>query len=226
MRDTAGQQYVERVLPFRANVNLRQATNEGFDPDLVVKKFVKADRPRLASLALRNLDAEGAAALKYQALREALEKATARRDFSASVFSREIDRMQRTFGKMFTKEEFAEINGLAKLARSLKRAEQFAENPPTGINTFNAVVLGGSGALLATGQLETLAQIAAPIGGISLLLTTKAGRRILVRHNSLNPRSREAMKNLGRAAKELRRIVERGAARAATPNESQQQASP
>lgn len=177
---TANRFYQENVTPFRDSL-INKATHKDFDTDTIFKMFVKPDRPNLANKLQSRLDPAGQAALKYGVLKHAYEEALngERGIFSPQKFARAIDKMGKTTGAIFTPAEREQLRGFTKLMSAVKRAGQYLENPPTGNRIVQTGGLIGSGYLLH-GHPLALAGSAATAQSISLLLTTNAGKRLLL----------------------------------------------
>ena len=141
--------------------------------------------------------------IKYDLLQKAYDKANGKvgagEMFSPKKFSTELKNMiykstEVRRNKLFSPNEVREITGLANIMQVVKRAGQFAENPPTG-NRWGAAlgaggmegaayIAGGAGAAVKTGGA------AIGIAGIARYLTsTKSGKMLAQAASKVEPSS-------------------------------------
>lgn len=208
----ANKVYQDNVAPFKDFI-VKKATGDAFDTDLMAKTFIKNDRPQLASKLMGLLDEEGRAAVKHSVLKEALDVGLETKSdvpFSPAKFARKLENYGNTLRSIFTPEELKQVNGFVKLSRAAERAGQFAENPPTGLRAGDAGVYIG-GTVLAVKALPVFATTATAIKGLSSLLTSEMGRKLLVKSYNLPPNSpawQGVLKQAGGILKDQRGFVE------------------
>lgn len=207
----ADQTYRDKVVPFKVDPTLRKVQKEGFDTDTVAKLFIKADRPKLANQFFKSMDSEGQQAAKYAVIKSALDAATDpvnKTPFSPLKFANTIDHLGKTNNVIFTPAEKMQLDGFVKLARAAERAGQYAENPATGNRMVQMAIGGGGAAALLNPATSAGAVKAGALSyGITKLLTTDAGRRLLTVASKTKPQSK-AMQMLVEKAQQL---VVRGA---------------
>lgn len=166
-------------------------------PDQIYSTFVKRGKGDAASNFYNALDAKGQATLRFQMADEALSKATnpSTGNFSPAKFANEFDQLKDPYGRIFKGEAKAQMDGFTKLMRHVERAGQFKENPPTGVRMFDVAVVGGA---IASPQT------AATAGGFALfaktLLTSKAGKNLLLAANKLPAGQQAALDNILQSA--------------------------
>lgn len=182
--DKANKYFRERVAPTRKSDILRSARTD--NPDEIYRKFIKYDTGSSlksgrgqAERLYKALPERGKAAVRYGIVKEAWEKslseAAGGEIFSPAQFANTLEKLSGSAGVFFSKQDKAQMDGLIKLMKHIKRAGQISENPPTGNRI--AVALG-------TGMLGTVAPgaaigQAASVAALKALLTTNAGKRLL-----------------------------------------------
>lgn len=194
----ANKVYQRKVAPFKEFI-VKKATGDEFDTDLMVKTFIKNDRPQLARKLMGLLDDNGKAAVKQAILKDAFELGTETKPdvpFSPAKFAGKLERYGNTMKSIFTPEELTQINGFMKISRLAERAGQFAENPPTGLRAGDVGITTGIGYGLATNPMATLGTAAAT-KFLSFMLTSNTGRRLLTRVGKV-PEKSGAMRGLMR----------------------------
>ena len=154
-------------------------------PDEIFSQFMKAGKGDRAANFYKNLDPKGQAALRYQMAENALSKATnGTGDFSPAKFAREFEVMSGPYSNIFSGADKAQMDGFIKLMRHVERAGQYMENPPTGARAIPWLV-GGGAALNPALAVKTAGVVALA----KTLLTTEAGKRILLAAKDLPPNS-------------------------------------
>lgn len=169
------------------------------EPDQVFDQFMKSGKGDKAANFYKNLDPKGQAALRYQMAENAFGKAwdPNKEVFSPAKFAQEFERMKAPYNNIFTGGDKAQMDGFVKLMRHVERAGQYAENPPTG-NRLVGIAFG-----LGAGVNPTLAAQGAGVSAIAkMLLTTEAGKRILLAAKDVPPNSPQ-MANLLMQAQKL-----------------------
>lgn len=138
--------------------------------------------------------------VKYDIIRRAYDKAAgevgAGEMFSPKKFSTALKNIAYKDKelKTFTPQEIQEMTGIANVMQVVKRAGQYAENPPTG-NRWGAVATTGgigSAAYVAGGAAGTVkaAAAGASVALVSkFLTTTKAGKRLAMAASKVEPGS-------------------------------------
>lgn len=205
--------YRENVVPFK-DKQFRRVLSDDFDTDNILATFVKRDsvlrgRGKQAEKLVSKLDLEGKKAVKHAVLAEAFEKAANTADnvpFSPAKFAQEIKKLSDANKVIFDASEKAQLDGFVKLAEATKRAGQYAENPPTGLRAADL----GLGIATGAAAVANLPAAAAGLGAtksLSLLLTTKTGRKILERAKNVTVGSRSWAVVTDQANSEIARIL-------------------
>lgn len=140
--------------------------------------------------------------IKFDVLRQAYDKAMgttkAGEMFSPKKFSTELKNLandpQYKKNIKWTPDEVQEMTGLANILQVVKRAGQFAENPPTGLRYGLLSTLTGMGAAggMAGGVAGGVGAVAGAgtIAGVTTFLTTtQAGKKIARSASKIEPRS-------------------------------------
>lgn len=145
--------------------------------------------------------------VKYDVLRRAYDKATgevgAGEMFSPKKFSTALKNIAYKDKelKKFSKEEIEEMTGLANVLQVVKRAGQYAENPPTGARW----------GLPTVGALAGIKAV--PYVVVARFLSgTEAGKRLVMSSSKIEPKS----PLMGRIVQEIYRQLPKGAAITAT----------
>ena len=140
--------------------------------------------------------------IKFDVLRQAYDKAMgttkAGEMFSPKKFSTELKNLandpQYKKNIKWTPDEVQEMTGLANILQVVKRAGQFAENPPTGLRYGLLSALTGMGAAGGMvggveGGVGAVAGAGTIAGVITFLTTTQAGKKIARSASKIEPRS-------------------------------------
>lgn len=162
-------------------------------PDEIYKAFVKTGKGDRANNFYQALDGKGQAAIRYQMAEEAISKATnpSTGNFSPAEFAREFERMSEPFDRVFKGDDKKQMDGLVKLMRHIERAGQYKENPPTGLRLTDVAMVGGA----MSNPTGTL-QVAGIAAIAKTLLTTRAGKNLLLAANKLPETQQIALDNL------------------------------
>jgi hypothetical protein len=209
---SANQYYRTRVVPFKDRT-IRNAMGEDFDPDKIIRTFIKPDARGTASKLVNRLDLKGKEALRYGILRDAFDDAMTgtRPDgttfFSPQKFRNNIERLGKTGERVFTPQQQAQLNGFSRLAEAAKRAGQYMENPPTGQQLIEPLMYGGAGAGVASGGVLPVLAGAGGVKALSVLMTSQRGRAILSRASEYAPDSPQMQNALRAAAIEINRVI-------------------
>ncbi|WP_180081226.1 hypothetical protein [Acinetobacter sp. YH12201] len=169
------------------------------EPDQIFNNFMKAGKGDKAANFYKNLDPKGQAALRYQMAENAFEKAwdPNKEIFSPAKFAQEFERNSAPYSNVFKGGDKAQMDGFIKLMRHVERAGQYIENQPNGQRAVDWMIVGGTALNPA---------LAAKVGGLSamakVLLTTEAGKRILLAAKDLPPGS-AGLTNLFNSAQKL-----------------------
>jgi len=162
-------------------------------PDQIYRNFVKAGKGDGAKNFYNALDPKGQATLRLQMAEEAIGKAWNEtiEAFSPAKFAGEFERMAEPYSRIFKGDDKKQMDGFVKLMRHVERAGQFKENPPNGVRLTDIALVGGAIASPKT---------AVAGGGVALLartlLTTKAGKNLLLAADKLPSNKQAAMDNL------------------------------
>ena len=173
-------------------------------PDEIYGKFAQPRKGDNAQILVDSLDAKGKDALRLRMAEDAMDKAwhETTESFSPAKFAGEFERLSEPYGRVFTGEAKKEMDGFVKLMRHVERAGSFRMNPPTGVRANDL------GLAVAT----TVAVIKAPalaVGGVGLtaltkaLLTTRAGKNLLLAASELPPTQKAAFDNIMKIATKL-----------------------
>ncbi len=169
-------------------------------PDEIYKAFVKTGKGDRANNFYQALDQKGQAALRYQMADEAIGKATneSTGNFSPANFAREFEKMVEPYGRIFKGDDKKQMDGLVKLMRHIERAGQYKENPPTGVRLTDVAIIGG-----AVTSLPLTLKVGAAAAIAKTLLTTRAGKNLLLAANKLPESQQAALDNILKAAAKI-----------------------
>lgn len=162
-------------------------------PDEIYSAFVKTGKGDRASNFYQALDGKGQAAIRYQMAENAINKATneSTGNFSPAKFAGELERLTEPYESIFKGQAKSEMDGLIKLTRHIERAGQYKENPPTGNRVIPWLVAGAT-AIDPTTAIR--------VGGLSVfakaMLTTRAGKNLLLAANKLPETQQAALDNI------------------------------
>lgn len=170
-------------------------------PDQIYRNFVKVGKGDGAENFYNALDPKGRATLRLQMAEEAMNKASndTLESFSPARFAREFESLAEPYGRIFKGDDKKQMDGFVKLMRHVERAGKFKENPSTGVRVNDL------GLAVAT----TVAVFKAPVlavGGVGLtaltktLLTTKAGKNLLLAAERLPGNQQAALDNILKSA--------------------------
>lgn len=162
-------------------------------PDEIYKAFVKTGKGDRANNFYRALDPKGQAALRYQMADEAINKATneSTGSFSPANFAKEFEQLSEPYSQIFKGDDKKQMDGFVKLMRHVERAGQYKENPPTGLRLTDVAMVGGA----MSNPTGTL-QVAGIAAIAKTLLTTRAGKNLLLAANKLPETQQIALDNL------------------------------
>lgn len=166
-------------------------------PDEIYNAFIKTGKGDRAKNFNNALDPKGQAALRFAMADEAIDKATneSTGNFSPAKFAGEFERMAEPYGNIFKGDDKKQMDGLVKLMRHVERAGQYKENPPTGNRVIPWLVVGAT-AIDPTTAIR--------VGGMSLfaksMLTTRAGKNLLLAANKLPDAQQAALDNILQSA--------------------------
>ena len=204
----ANQYYRTRVVPFKDRA-IRKVSDDSFDPDAIIRTFIRPDSRGTASKLVNRLDLKGKEAVRYGVLRQAFDDALDSSEFfSPQKFRNSIERLGKTRQRVFTPQQETQIEGFARLAEAAKRAGQFRENPPTGARLMDAALGGGGVALYGAGGPAGVLAGAAGIKAMSVLMTTQRGRALLTRAAQYAPDSPQMANALRAAIIEVNRVIQ------------------
>ena len=112
-------------------------------------------------------------------------------NFSPAKFAGELERLTEPYESIFKGQAKSEMDGLIKLTRHIERAGQYKENPPTGNRVIPWLVAGAT-AIDPTTAIR--------VGGLSVfakaMLTTRAGKNLLLAANKLPETQQAALDNI------------------------------
>jgi hypothetical protein len=194
--------YQRTVIPYEDRALAQALQSE--TPDEIYRAFIQRDHRDRAQNFYTALDQRGRAAVQYGMVTEAMEKAIQPTTglFSPAKFAGELERIRAARGVFFRGQDAWQLDGLMRVMRAAERAGQFVENPPTGQRLIPWLVAGGA----ASGVVGpgSLAVSAATARGLSWLLTSPTGSRLLLRAHRIGEDT-VAMQNV------LRQIGTQGA---------------
>lgn len=169
-------------------------------PDEIYDKFSKAGKGDNAQILVDSLDPKGRDALRLRMAEKAMDKAwhETTESFSPAQFAREFEHLSEPYSKFFTGEAKKEMDGFVKLMRHVERAGSFRMNPPTGVR---ATDIGIAATAIAS---PTTAATGAGVAYLAkTLLTTKAGKNLLLAASELPPTQKAAFDNIMKIATKL-----------------------
>lgn len=169
-------------------------------PDEIYDKFSKAGKGDNAQILVGSLDPKGRDALRLRMAEKAMDKAwhETSESFSPAKFAGEFERLSEPYSKIFTGEAKKEMDGFVKLMRHVERAGSFKMNPPTGVR---ATDIGIAATAIAS---PTTAATGAGIAFLAkTLLTTRAGKNLLLAASELPPTQKAAFDNIMKIATKL-----------------------
>lgn len=178
------------------------AALKDLEPDALYTKFVQAGKEGHGALLYKALEPKGRVAVRAGMLENAVEIATdATGTFSPAKYASYLERAEGAAGKLFTKAEKKEMDGISKLMRHATSYGHLKEAPPTGARLTQLLAYGGTGAGLVASPMHAMAGVAT-IKAVSLLLTTGKGKAILRAASAAAPGS-GAMKAVERSLQAL-----------------------
>lgn len=206
----ADRYYKKNVVPFKDR-SLAKALKAESNPDEIFKMFIKnggseGDFGTARATKFYNaLDPKGQSAVRYGILKQAAQYATDETGgFSPAKYATYLEKLESSRGVFFKGAAKQEINGLTSLMRHIERAGQM-KTPDTGVKNLPALV---TIAAVQTGNLINLMS-----GGIALrwLVTSAAGKRMLLNASLLKPNSKGYLDNLNRINNFLSEKLKKGA---------------
>jgi hypothetical protein len=198
------------IVPFKSAELARAMT--GKPADEIYSMFVKSGTREgskgtgRADVFYKALDDKGRAAVRYGMIEEALAKSIrpAEKGFSPAQFASAIEKVGAAKGVFFKGIDKVEVDGFTNLMRHIERAGQM-NKPDTGIRavpTLLAGLYGGAASAAGASIPGAIAGYAATVAPLRALLTTKAGRNILISSSRLKPGSPQ-MDNIQRRVEEI-----------------------
>lgn len=169
-------------------------------PDEIYSKFAQPRKGDNAQILVDSLDAKGKDALRLRMAEDAMDKAwhETTESFSPAKFAAEFERLSEPYGRVFTGEAKKEMDGFVKLMRHVERAGSFKMNPPTGVRATDIGI-----AATAIASPSTAATGAGIAYLAKTLLTTKAGKNLLLAASELPPTQKAAFDNIMKIATKL-----------------------
>lgn len=206
----ADQYYAKEVMPFKQHSKeygdwAKALKGKDAEPEQIYKYFVQANRDGKAQYFYRALDDKGRDAVRFGMAQNALDAAlvpirgSEGATFSPAKFAKSLEDQSSAAGVFFKGEQKFELDGLTKLMRHVERAGQFAENPPTGNRVAQLAVGGGLAEIASKVSPTAAATTWLSAAGLKQLLTTKAGKAILLASSNLKAGSPEMARVLARA---------------------------
>ncbi len=206
LHDDALAFYHKEVVPFTKGKFDKARTKtdvSDFDNDTLFGHFIKkGDRSNLAKALVGKVDLDAREVIKRKTLADAYESAGGvigtPGGFSSAKFAKSLKDMSTARDVVFTKAENSQIDGLVRLIDAMPTAASQVTGAtkkgivPTFARVTGTVAPAAGG--LALGGASGAAVTMFGIKGLSLLLTSKVGRRLLTQAN--NAKTRNSLLNL------------------------------
>lgn len=201
----ANDYYTNYLGPFNDRT-VTKALKPDFNTDEIFKTFVTQDIRKMtgknqAEKLTAVTDQKGKDAINAGILQSAFNRAHNEGTdiFSPKVFASELDKYAASGEASFSPAQKEQVTGLIKLMHASERGGQWLSNPPTGaralFNQYSPYALSAAAVTAPVSTALTLGGAA----GLTKLLTTDYGRRILLSANKLDVES-PSMKILLKAA--------------------------
>lgn len=186
-------------------------------------------KPEIASKFKAANDAYKQYVVKYDVIQRAYDKAAgevgAGEMFSPKKFSTALKNIAYKDKEMktFTPAEINEMTGLANILQVVKRAGEYAENPPTG-NRWGGLAIGGGAGATAyltgglAGTAETVATAVTVTSIAKFLTTTQAGKNLVRAASKIEPNSPAMRRIVNQVNNQLPKFAARGAIDAIQPS--------
>lgn len=229
LHDDALSFYHKEVVPYTKGkfdkIRTKNDVSE-FDNDMLFGHFIKkGDRSNIAKALVGKVDFDAREVIKRKTLGDAYESAGGvigvPGGFSSAKFAKNLKEMSTARDVVFTKAENSQVDGLIRLIDSMPTAaSQVTGATKKGIvPTFSRVTgtVAPAATGLALGGVGGAAVTMFGIKGLSLLLTSKTGRRLLTQAN--NAKTKKSMLNLSpqinaEIAKISKALIDTGSQRA------------
>lgn len=196
--------YRTHVVPFKDNALVKAFQSQ--EPDQVYSRFIQFGKEDRAANFYKALDPKGQAAIRFGMVQEAMDKALNQgaageeATFSPARFAGYMRKFQDASGVLFKGQDKWEIDGFTRLMDHIRRAGQFAENPPTGNRLATSLPAIGAATQLAAAvplSFSNPAAAAATVGtvglewlsakGLQQLFTTPTGKKFLLEAATAKP---------------------------------------
>ena len=203
----ANKYYKDKVVPFREDRALKSALKSN-KPDEIFNTFIKRGKKDRAQNFYNSLDEGGQSSVRYGMIEEAMEKSVKRSPktneeiLSPARFAKHLEDLKDARGVFFKGEQAKELDGFTKLMRAAERFGQYGENQPTGAGLIPLALGGGAVGTYNVSPLALGAAVATT-EGLKRLLTSKAGRNLLLASSKIKPDSPQAAKLVERASRML-----------------------
>jgi len=206
LHDDALAFYHKEVVPYTKGKFDKARTKtdvSDFDNDMLFGHFIKkGDRSNIAKALAGKVDLDAKEVIKRKTLSDAYESAGgvvgAPGGFSAAKFSKNLKDMSKARDVFFTKAENDQVDGLIRLIDAMPTAASKVTGAvkqgmmPTIARVSGTVAPSAAG--LALGGVSGAMVTIGGIKGLSLLLTSKVGRRLLTQAN--NAKNKKGMAGL------------------------------
>ena len=151
-------------------------------PSTIFKSIIDGKDPDGVRVAIQAMDQKGVEAVRHKIVQEAMDAATnADGIFSPAKYANRLEKNLAGIKEAFPQTDQKVMTDLIKVMKGIKRAGQFAENPPTGNRTIVPMIAGAIGTA-SSGLPGGAAGVAAVLGstkGLTWLTTSKAGKSVL-----------------------------------------------
>lgn len=206
LHDDALAFYHKEVVPYTKGKFDKARTKtdvSDFDNDMLFGHFIKkGDRSNIAKALAGKVDLDAKEVIKRKTLSDAYESAGgvigAPGGFSAAKFSKNLKDMSKARDVFFTKAENDQVDGLIRLIDAMPTAANKVTGAvkqgmmPTLARVSGTIAPSAAG--LALGGVSGAMVTIGGIKGLSLLLTSKVGRRLLTQAN--NAKNKKGMARL------------------------------
>ncbi len=190
---------------------LKNVLDKGDITPEVVNNLIFSSKPSEAKLLFSSLGTEGRNNVRSALIHRAIEKAGGIEDINPTKFSNELERLQKNTDVFFRGKDRDMLNGMTKLLKYTKRAQEAAAAPPTGqaaipiLSAYVGSEVGFIPSILAMGS----------VGGMSRLYESASVRNMLVALGKTKENPASVNKILERygpkIAEETAKIAARGA---------------
>lgn len=186
--------YREKLAPFR--VRGLSDLPDTAEPESIYRRMVRTNVGSRARRLYDALDEKGRAAVRYAAVRDAVETSTSEDGvFNPRAFANRMKKLRQSREVFFKGADGKELDGFIKLMGVMDRAYARTLRPPTGQQVIPMLMVGG-----AAVEPLTFAQVLAGAQAMRYLFTMESGRNFLLAASDARPGSEamnEAVQGIG-----------------------------